>query len=188
MTKPTHEQAFRHCQISHGGQNHLQLRITNLQRWLPVHVLDKWLICHKAYWFQTYAYDHQDYLAHRIILSKMNFSCLGKLTKSPNMPDTSPLPIQFYSPPCSLGGKADLTDYIKELSCLLISSWIWLMRNIALIRREKRAGNLCPWLSPWGVMEGLAGSIHLWSEGPLYPTPSFWVRDPFLLSLLSAWV
>lgn len=157
MIKPTHDQDSRWCQISHGGGAKLPPVQNYWPTWIPyrvwpMHMLEKWLLCHKAYWLQTYAYCHQDYWEHRIMSSKMDFSCSGKFTKSPNMTDiflsfAHPFPLLTL-----ISGREDwLMGCIKRATLspnLQLSLGI---RNSAQIRTEVRAGYLWPWLFPWPV-------------------------------------
>lgn len=53
------------------------------------------------------------------MLSEMDFSCLGKFTKSPNMLAIFHLPTQFHRLLCCLGWKADPTN-IEELPYLTV--------------------------------------------------------------------
>lgn len=123
------------------------------------------------------------------MLSEMDFSCLGKFTKSPNMLAIFHLPTQFHRLLCCLGWKADPTN-IEELPYLTVE-----FGQRGTPHRsggEGRLGRLLrPRLSPWPVTQELAGSIYLRVRTP-FPLNFFFLGQvpalpltPFLPALTS---
>lgn len=143
------------------GPNRLWVRTTNLYQWLLVQA-NAWKVTDMSRSIPIPASPIiGDYLLYRIVLSKKDFSYLGKLTKFPNMPRILLFAHPVPCPPLLCGREGWPNRLHQRFPCPLISTWVWekwvqAMPLAFSLRVHVRAG----WIYP------------SWSEGPPYPNLS----------------